>query len=55
MSYVIEPKIWKYLNKPQSATKKEKVKKEKSDTAIKDIRNIFRLEKENEAIKEKTE
>ena len=55
MSYVIEPKIWKYLNKPQSATKKENVKKEKSDTAIKDIRNIFRLEKENEAIKEKTE
>ena len=30
--------------------KKEKLKKEKSDTAIKDIRNLFRLEKEDEAI-----
>ena len=43
------------MNNPRPAAKKEKVKKEKNDIAMKDIRNLFRLEKENETIKEKAE
>ena len=44
------------MNNPLPAAKKEKVKKEKNDIAMKDIRNLFRLEKKkNEAIKEKAE
>ena len=43
------------MNNPWLAAKKGKVKKEKNDIAIKDIRSLFRLEKENEVIKEKTE
>ena len=31
----------------------EKLKKETIDTIIKDIRNLFRLEKENKAIKDR--
>ena len=43
------------MNNPWPAAKKEKVKKEKNYIAMKDIRNLFRLEKENEAINEKAE
>ena len=43
------------MNNPWLAAKKENVKKEKNYIAVKDTRNLFRLGKENEAIKEKAE
>ena len=50
-------KAWKRLINWRQHDKKRKksfyTKKEKVDTKIKDIRNLFRLKKENEAIKDK--
>ena len=41
------------MNNPLPAAKKEKVKKEKNDIAMKDIRNLFRLEKKKWSNKRK--